>query len=350
VNKIATFFFSVTAWLIAVGFYMLIRFFGTKDSVDWAVSTQLYINVWLTGGLFLGVAEWCITILSDRPNLRIRSYGFLIFLRVVTMVAVTLLMFFILRLIAFLAGVIDASQILPSFVEHIASKATIVGFMYLGVVSALLGYIRHTSFMIGASILKNLLLGKYHYPRVEERIFMFLDLKSSTTYAERLGHTRFCRLIQDCFHDLTDSVIKHDVEIYQYSGDEAILTWNMDKGTRDSNCINAYFDFQERLQKKGDYYKGEYAIVPQFKAGVHSGHVTVAEIGDIKRDIAYLSDVLNTAARIQAECNRYAINILISREVKTLLPEGNRVTFVPLGFASLRGKEEKVELFGVERI
>jgi adenylate cyclase len=349
-NKFVTFLFSVIAWLIAVGLYMLIRFFGTKDSVDWAVYPQLYIGVWLTAGFFFGVAEWSITKISDRPNLRSRSYGFLIFLKVFTMITVTLLMFLILRFIACFSGVIEASQILPTFVEHITSKATIVGFMYLGVVSALLGYIRHTSFMIGASILKNLLLGKYHYPRVEERIFMFLDLKSSTTYAERLGHTRFCRLVQDCFHDLTDSVIKHNVEIYQYIGDEAILTWNLEKGTKDSNCIYVYFDFQERLQKKGDYYKREYAIVPQFKAGVHSGHVTVAEIGDIKRDIAYLSDVLNTAARIQAECNRYAKNLLISRDVKNLLPEETQFTFVPLGFASLRGKEEKVEIFSVEKV
>jgi len=82
---------------------------------------------------------------------------------------------------------------------------------------------------------------------------------------------------------------------------------------------------------------------------VHSGHVTVAEIGDIKRDIAYLSDVLNTAARIQAECNTYEKNLLISRDVKNLLPEDTQVTFVPLGFASLRGKETKVEIFGVEK-
>jgi len=82
---------------------------------------------------------------------------------------------------------------------------------------------------------------------------------------------------------------------------------------------------------------------------VHSGHVTAAEIGDIKRDIAYLSDVLNTAARIQAECNMYEKNLLISRDVKNLLPEDNQVTFVPLGFASLRGKEAKVEIFGVEK-
>jgi adenylate cyclase len=329
---------------------MLIRFYGTKDTMDWAANTQIFIGVWLLAGVFFGTAYWFTTIISDKPQLRRKSYGFLISLRVITMVFVTLIMLLVLRFIAFFTGAIEADEILPTFVEHMTSKLMIVILLYIGIVSAILGFIRQTSLMVGARVLKNLLLGKYRSPRDEKRIFMFLDLKSSTTYAERLGHARFCRLIQDCFHDLTDSAIKHEVEIYQYVGDEAILTWTMDEGTRNVNCIQVYFDFQGRLEKKSDYYKKEYDLVPEFKAGVNSGPVTVAEIGDIKRDIAYLSDVLNTAARIEAQCNKYGKHLLISSYVKDLLPKDGRYTFAPLGSVSLKGKEEEVEIFSVEWI
>jgi adenylate cyclase len=329
---------------------MLIRFYGTKDTMDWAANTQIFIGVWFLAGFFLGTVYWLTTIISDRPQLRRRSYGFLIFLRVITMVTVSVLIVFILRFIAFFTGAIEASQILPTFIERMTHKAALVVFLYIGIVSAILGFIRQTVNMVGGRVLKNLLLGKYHYPRDEERIFMFLDLKSSTTYAERLGHARFCRLIQDCFHDLTDSAIKHEVEIYQYVGDQAILTWTIDEGTRNSNCINVYFDFQGRLESKSEYYKQRYDIVPEFKAGVNYGPVTVAEIGDIKRDISYLSDVLNTASRIQAKCNEYGKSLLISSYIKNLLPKDEKLGLTPLGSVALKGKEKEVKIFSVERI
>jgi adenylate cyclase len=349
-NKLSSLLYSVIAWLMAMGLYMLIRFFGTQDTMDWAANTQIFIGVWILVGLFFGTAYWFTMMVSDKPQFRRRSYGFLISIKVITMLMVTLLLGLILRLIAFFTGAIQADQIVPTFIENMTSKLVLVILLYIGIVSAMLGFIRQTAYMVGPRVLKNLVFGKYRYPRDEDRIFMFLDLKSSTTYAVQLGHARFCRLIQDCFHDLTDSAIKHEVEIYQYVGDEAILTWTMDEGTRNSNCIHVYFDFQERLESKSDYYKKEYDLVPEFKAGVNSGPVTVAEIGDIKRDIAYLSDVLNTAARIQAQCNKYGENLLISSHVKDLLPKDANFTFRPLGSVFLRGKEEDVEIFSVEKI
>ena len=47
----------------------------------------------------------------------------------------------------------------------------------------------------------------------------------------------------------------------------------------------------------------KYGETPIFNAGMDAGVVTVTEIGDIKRDLAFHGDVLNTAARIQGLCN-----------------------------------------------
>jgi len=43
-----------------------------------------------------------------------------------------------------------------------------------------------------------------------------MDLKSSTYYAEQLGHFKYSRLIQDCFNDLSASVLKNKAQIYQF--------------------------------------------------------------------------------------------------------------------------------------
>ena len=54
------------------------------------------------------------------------------------------------------------------------------------------------------------------------------------------------------------------------------------------------------------------------------GMVTAVEVGDIKRDIAYHGDTLNTAARIQSICNSYEKKFLSSANVLKNIQINNR--------------------------
>ena len=58
----------------------------------------------------------------------------------------------------------------------------------------------------GPGVFKKFLLGQYFYPKNEERIFMFLDLKGSTQIAESIGeknifgfYRRFSKILHQCF-------------------------------------------------------------------------------------------------------------------------------------------------------
>ena len=155
--------------------------------------------------------------------------------------------------------------------------------------------------------------GKYRSPKEEKRIFMFLDLKSSTSMAETLGHYKYSQLIQDCFLDLNLIIRKYDAEIYQYVGDEVVLSWKYKNGVKEKKCVNIYFDYISRLQGKETYYIEKYGVLPQFKAGMHGGTLMAAEVGFIKKEMAYHGDVINTTARIQGECNKYGEQLLISK-------------------------------------
>ncbi|HRD52110.1 MAG TPA: adenylate/guanylate cyclase domain-containing protein, partial [Flavobacteriales bacterium] len=61
-------------------------------------------------------------------------------------------------------------------------------------------------------------IGRYRQPRQELRIFMFLDMRSSTSIAEDLGHVRYFQLINELFQDITDPIVYSRGEIYQYVG------------------------------------------------------------------------------------------------------------------------------------
>lgn len=201
----------------------------------------------------------------------------------------------------------------------------------------------------GPGVFRKLLMGRYHRPREEERIFMFVDIRSSTAIAERLGHINFFNLLNDFFQDITNPIISHAGEIYQYVGDEVVISWSMEKGLSNANCIRCFYQMQEVILRASDRYREKYGIVPEFKAGLHCGPVTIGEIGVIKKDIVYSGDVMNTTSRIQSVCNKFRVKILLSKELLdrlSLPPHG--FTSKRMGIIELKGKKQKVELYTFE--
>ena len=224
--------------------------------------------------------------------------------------------------------------------------------LYAQVGSALVLYLvivffRQLDRLLGPGVLVRVLVGRYHRPRREHRVFMFLDLKSSTSIAERLTPEAYYSFVNDFFSDLSLPVLNAGGEIYQYVGDEVVLTWKQQVGTRDANCLRVFFAIDEALESREQHYLDRYGIVPEYKAGVHLGEVITAEIGDLKKEIVYNGDVLNTAARIQAMCNDLGRRFVASKQLVQALvvPEGFSIE--QLGPVTLRGKAEPLELVGL---
>ena len=200
---------------------------------------------------------------------------------------------------------------------------------------------------LGQGVLNNFFAGKYHSPVEEERIFMFLDMKSSTAIAESMGHARYFEMLKEYFSDLTNPIIKHAGEIYQYVGDEIVVTWKLKNGLLKNNCIECFFAMKRALKIQMDKYMDKFGILPEFKAGFHFGKVITGEIGKIKKEIIFTGDVLNTAARIQGLCNEYNVDILISGQLIKKLDLSSEFQIRALGESELRGRGEKIVLFTV---
>jgi adenylate cyclase len=174
----------------------------------------------------------------------------------------------------------------------------------------LISFINQVNKKYGPGVLLPLLFGRYRTPKEEERIFMFMDLKSSTATAEKLGHLKYSSFIRDCFSDINEVLFPSRAQVYQYVGDEIVVAWPEHAGLKYYFCINFYFACKNQFSLRAQYYLTNYGLVPEFKAGLHSGMVTAVEIGELKRDIAYHGDTLNTAARIQSVYNEYGKSLL----------------------------------------
>ena len=200
---------------------------------------------------------------------------------------------------------------------------------------------------LGQGVLNNFFKGKYHTPVEEERIFMFLDMKSSTTIAESIGHVKYFQMLRAYFSDLSDPIIKHSGEIYQYVGDEIVVSWKLKNGIQNNNCIHCFFAMKEEIKKQIKKYNERFGLLPEFKAGFHFGKVTTGEIGVIKKAIIFTGDVLNTAARIQGLCNEYKVELLISGTLVEKLDLTSQFQVKALGESQLRGRGEKIKLFTI---
>ncbi|UJH66406.1 hypothetical protein [Allomuricauda sp. SCSIO 65647] len=79
-----------------------------------------------------------------------------------------------------------------------------------------------------------------------------------------------------------------------------------------SSCLQK---IDVEINNNKEEYVKKFGLVPEFKTCFHVEEVTVSEMDIIKKDIGYTGDVLNTTARIQAQCNDHQSQNLDFREV-----------------------------------
>jgi adenylate cyclase len=191
-----------------------------------------------------------------------------------------------------------------------------------------------------------ILTGKYLTPKNEKRIIMFLDLKDSTPIAEQLGHEKYFLFIRDFIYYVSKAVLENNGMIYQYVGDEVVVTWPYKKSNV-LKSIQAVIESRKALQRKSDYFRRIYDVTPEFRVGLHAGDVTIGEIGIIKKDIAISGEAMNTAARIRSACNELNQKFIVSKEyfdtgiLKSWQGEN-------LGEVSLKGMDESMQLYALK--
>jgi adenylate cyclase len=197
--------------------------------------------------------------------------------------------------------------------------------------------------------LLNFVLGKYHTPREVRLIFCFIDLKSSTAIAEKLGHLQFAMFLKDYYSDITEALRKTNAQIHQYVGDEIILSWSYERGLKNNNSVNCFFQMKEIINRRKPKYISKYGVAPEFKAGLHGGPVIVTWVGEMKKEIVYVGDVLNTTARIQEECKRLAKDFLISEDLLNSMDDSGSIKTTFVEETILRGKRKPLKLYSLEQ-
>ncbi|UCH66398.1 MAG: adenylate/guanylate cyclase domain-containing protein [Ignavibacterium sp.] len=347
---------QVNFWILAFLLLMVLIHFQTvllneSYSLQIPVSILSGVAIALILGFIYGLVFGGVDLLLEKGFLRRKFLGFIILIKSLIYLTIVIGVTILLRYVLWDNVIVHYfyKDSAPIVNEQTWEYAFYMVLVYTLVMSVAISFINQMNKKFGPGILIPMLFGKYRNPKEEERVFMFLDLQSSTAHAEKLGHLKYSALIRDSFMDINQVLVKHNAEVYQYVGDEIVISWPITGNLNSLSCVDFFFACQDQFDMRLDYYMKHYGFVPRFKAGLHLGKVTAVEVGEIKRDIAYHGDTLNTASRIQSVCNQYDKIFLASGNIKEFADLENKYSVELIGDINLRGKTESIDIYSIDR-
>jgi adenylate cyclase len=353
--RIRRLFGIIISWtILSIAFfiyeYYAVRFHAPAAAEKINFGFNVFINMY--AGILAGILGGPFLIFSVSEKTRNRPFYFGILYTAIGFLLVYLIISFSISLFVF-----SSELELPLYDRNVL-KATFWNLLAIWQIKNLLTWliiISTTQFILqindkfGPGNLWKFIRGKYYNPREEQRIFMFLDLKSSTSIAEKIGHVRYYNLLNDFYSVITDPIINYNGEIYQYVGDEIVITWDLQNSRDKNRSVECFFEVKNKIAAQSEKFLKRYGLIPEFKAGIHCGKVTVGEIGIFKRDIIYSGDVLNTTSRIQEACNEFDTELLVSEDIINLISEPGNYLINTIGEITFKGKANKVRIVSVKK-
>jgi len=226
----------------------------------------------------------------------------------------------------------------------------------LGLLAALAAYItllllmlRQMTQIVGERTARAVILGRYHRPRGEERFFLFIDIVGSTPVAEKLGALSVHRYLNRIFQAAADPIDDSRGEVYQYVGDEMVITWLVEEGRKGARPLACLFQIVEELEKAKPEFEREFGTVPKLRAALHAGEVVTGEAGGARRAIVFHGDVMNATSRIENLTRELGHPFLVSEDALGRMEGREAYVFEDLGPQALRGKDAAVRVYAVRR-
>src|SRR5947207_1624864 len=201
--------------------------------------------------------------------------------------------------------------------------------------------------LIGEQTFRDLALGRYRHARDEERFFLFVDVAGWRPLAESVGPAAMHRFLGRVFAIASDPIDDHGGEIFQYVGDEMVITWTLSEGRPNARPLACYFAIEQALEQSAPEFEREFGSVPRLRAALHAGPVITGEVGGSRRGIVFHGDVMNTTSRLENATRDLQRSFLASDEALSRLERKDGYTTVDLGLQPLRGRVAPVRVYAV---
>lgn len=283
-----------------------------------------------------------------RRRHRRTSFWFYLVYRTFRVVSWFMVLFFFIMVVVNWLNINTDETIFPHGLYDFFATRKVFEFLGIALVISLVSnFMDELHRKLGRDAIFNLVLGKYHQVKKEERLFLFIDLNNSTDLAEEMGEMEFSHFLQDFFYDISEPIARYFGRVYQYVGDEVVVTWPVKKGLRFAVCTRCFFAIQKQIRRYEEQYMQRYGRIPEFKAALHGGNIVVSEVGKYKSEIAYHGDVLNTTSRMLNKCHDLNAEFIVSDYILENTDMPKYLLSDSLGSFQMKGKQQEMELYAV---
>jgi len=332
-------------YIIYLSVFLFAIYAFARYGFNWiALSTTLIVSL----PVGFGIAFFETQALEFRRRHRRTQFWVYLMYRTLRVTSLFIALFIAIMIIIRYLPIDTYETIFPHRMRDFFTSTRVIEFLGIALaISLVSNFMDELHRKLGKDAIYNLIFGKYHQVKQEDRLFLFIDLNNSTDIAEEMGELEYSHFLQDYFYDISEPIARYFGRIYQYVGDEAVVTWPLKKGLKFAVCVRCFFAIQKQIRRYSSQYEKRYGRVPEFKAALHGGNVVVSEVGKYKSEIAYHGDVLNTTARILSKCHELESELLISDWVNDKVELPKYLNADPLGNFQLKGKLQEVGLYSV---
>lgn len=288
------------------------------------------INAFLIGtigGFFSGTVELFVF----SPKLKRPEFAQTVFLKVITYFLMLTLLILVIK------GRVDSLFLGQGFFDYVQSDPFLhfitdgefkIILLYAFSIIVLIIFTIQVNKYLGKGVFLNLITGRYHDPKFENRILLLIDMKGSTSIAEELDPISYYQLLDRFFFDVYAGVREYSGSIYRYVGDQVTITWPVKSPDANVNCIHAFFAIKKQIQQQREWYMLQFGFVPEFKGTAHIGRVVSGELGDVRSQIVYYGTPLMEVAKMEKSDNRRPSGLCISKELSSSMniPEIYQIT------------------------
>lgn len=327
-------------------------FFGPAYVVfsDGFKSIYPYINAFIIG-IFIAFIVFFLEFIVFKGNIKKLKFYKLLILRSCTYFATIASTIFLIlafsRVIRYhlnFTGVIQSDE----FQNYLINEDFTVALAYTLFIIILANFTFQMNRKLGYGVLWDFFTGKYYRPHEVERIIMFVKISNVRQLIKKNETIKFHSFIKTFIFDITEIILFHKGEIYEYVEDEIVVLWDPKAGIENANCLQTLFEIDSKKEALKNKYNERFHFIPEVRASLHIGKLTVGEIGDIKTQLVYQGDPMNTAYRIlHATSEQHPF--LCSHELISRFKLQDTYEVQHYGQTLLRGKQKKTDLYAVNK-
>jgi adenylate cyclase len=302
-------------------------------------------------GLLVGLIIGLFEVYLFSPRAHQKSFFILLFTRVVIyMVSIA----FVILIVVTLTRSIRHHQ--PLF-EALLSEESIVyitqgkfktAVVFAFIASVLVNFTRVISFKIGRGVLIDFILGVYQKPRLVERVFLLLQITNANQLLKEYTLESYHNFLNKIYKEIAIAAMYNGGYVYEYVDNQIILYWKAPKRGWQSHLFPCYNAILAVMKNNEAYFNKAYNLVPKLVCVAHGGEVVQAEIGELKTEIVFHGDVLNTVGRMmQVAIERGKVLVISEYVQQHIINKEESVQINSIGQIALRGKQQPVDLFSI---